>query len=446
MDFLDFSTANSKVDDFIINVSDSNPVQLKHDIFYNKTGKKVVISTGVGGGGTVLTETTDWVSGGAFPDGNLPESISPDVGYTTISIVNSFYHSTVLYVSFYPIADVINVEKFNVAHPYIDTDANLNSDNPTPGIGRIILSSDNNQIAFGDDSTSWNNMIKLTFDNTNQRLGINTKTPQSALSIVETASGNNDADIEIRSLSTSNTTGDKLAGSIKWYNSDSSGNGPEYVIEILGTVQGGTGAGGIFTIKSADGTNAIRDCALIFNNTLGGVFQMKDPAGAVTVQLLSHASGSTSSFPKIQGAYDATTTSTANLNVDSAGNIKRSTASTKRVKNNIRENEFDTSSILNFIPYTFNYNIPVDGIKPVNGIGKKWHGFIAEDLEKIDSKYVNYGVKKNGEIDFKNPIGIHWQNVCFALTCEFKKIYQRMIENENRLNNLENKLNQSLNR
>lgn len=110
---LDFSTANSQISDEIINVSDSNPVNLGHSAFYNKTGKKVVISTAAGGGGTVLTETTDWTSGGAYTDSDLPVSITPDVAYSTIAIVNATYHDTDLYVSYYPLGDNINASLWN---------------------------------------------------------------------------------------------------------------------------------------------------------------------------------------------------------------------------------------------------------------------------------------------------------------------------------------------
>ena len=115
LQIVDFSTTNSQVIDEIINVADSNPIRLEHDIFYNKTGKKVVVSTGAGGSGTVLTETTDWVAGSAVSDSLFPTSISPDVGYTTLAILNATYHDTDLYLSYYPIADTFNATRWNDA-------------------------------------------------------------------------------------------------------------------------------------------------------------------------------------------------------------------------------------------------------------------------------------------------------------------------------------------
>lgn len=110
---VDFSTENAQVTDEVINVANSNPVNLYHDIFYNKTGKLVVISTGAGGGGTVLTNVTDYTIGGAVSDSFFPVSISPDVGYTTVAITNATYHNTNLYVSYYPISDVFKAARWN---------------------------------------------------------------------------------------------------------------------------------------------------------------------------------------------------------------------------------------------------------------------------------------------------------------------------------------------
>lgn len=107
---LNWSTTNTQITDEIINVSDSSAIGLLHDIFYNKTGKLVVISTGSGGGGTVLTETTDYTIGGALSDSKLPASITPDVAYTTVAITNATYHSTDLYVSYYPLGDFVEAE------------------------------------------------------------------------------------------------------------------------------------------------------------------------------------------------------------------------------------------------------------------------------------------------------------------------------------------------
>lgn len=117
MQVLDFSTSNSQVSDEVINVPNSNAVSLDHNMFYNKTGKLVVVRTASGGGGTLLTETTDYTVGDAFPDAQLPSSISPDVAYTTISIVNATYHNTDLYVSYYPIGDLITANRWNTDIP-----------------------------------------------------------------------------------------------------------------------------------------------------------------------------------------------------------------------------------------------------------------------------------------------------------------------------------------
>lgn len=113
MNILDFSTTHSEVVDEIINVSDSNPVHLAHDIFYHKSGKFVRIFTAASEGGTELTAGTDFDVGGVFPDGSLPQSISPDVAYTTVEITNATYHDQDLYVHYYPIGDIISATRWN---------------------------------------------------------------------------------------------------------------------------------------------------------------------------------------------------------------------------------------------------------------------------------------------------------------------------------------------
>ena len=138
MNVLDFSTSNSQITDEIINVANSNPINLKHDIFYNKTGKLVVIRTADGGGGTLLTITTDYTIGGVFPDGDLPASISPDVAYQTIAITNATYHNTNLYVSYYPIGDIINGTRFNaIQSNYEANDYDISSTNQTFDLTQI---------------------------------------------------------------------------------------------------------------------------------------------------------------------------------------------------------------------------------------------------------------------------------------------------------------------
>jgi hypothetical protein len=118
MKIVNFSTTNAQIQDEIINVANSNPINLNHDLFYNKSGKLVVISTGAGGTGTVLVESTDYDIGDAFPDSSLPASISPDVAYTTVAIINASYHNIDLYVAYYPISDVISASRWNTDLTY----------------------------------------------------------------------------------------------------------------------------------------------------------------------------------------------------------------------------------------------------------------------------------------------------------------------------------------
>lgn len=118
MNVLDFSTSNAQVTNEIINVSDANPITIKHDTFYNKVGKAILISTAPSGGGTVLVNpldgASDYTPGGAY---TFPEpyntTLAGDVGYTTIAITNATYHNTDLYVSYYPIWDLLYAARWN---------------------------------------------------------------------------------------------------------------------------------------------------------------------------------------------------------------------------------------------------------------------------------------------------------------------------------------------
>lgn len=129
---VDFSTTNSQVTDEVINVPDSNAINLAHDLFYNKTGKLVVISTAAGGGGTVLTITTDYTLGGIFADADLPTSISPDDAYSTVAITNATYHNTDLYVAYYPISDLYRAGRWNtLSSPDEDAALDISASNQT---------------------------------------------------------------------------------------------------------------------------------------------------------------------------------------------------------------------------------------------------------------------------------------------------------------------------
>ena len=110
---LNWSTTNTQVTDEIINVSSSVAISLAHDMFYSKVAKPIVISTGAGGTGTVLTETTDYTIGGTISTvPNNIATIAPDVIYSTVAITNATYHSTDLYLSYYPLGDLLEAEDF----------------------------------------------------------------------------------------------------------------------------------------------------------------------------------------------------------------------------------------------------------------------------------------------------------------------------------------------
>ena len=105
---LNWSTTNSQVTDEIIYRTGAAAGGLYHDMFYSKAAKPIVISTGSGGGGTVLTDGVDYTVAGIIATvPNNIASIAPDVIYSTVAITNAAYHSTKLYCSYYPLGDLV---------------------------------------------------------------------------------------------------------------------------------------------------------------------------------------------------------------------------------------------------------------------------------------------------------------------------------------------------
>jgi hypothetical protein len=105
--------------------------------------------------------------------------------------------------------------------------------------------------------------------------------------------------------------------------------------------------------------------------------------------LVGNASWNTSGNLTVQqrilgsvGTFNATTTSAANLEISSSGNFSRSTAASSRlVKRNIRELDFNLKDFLSIRPVVFNYNegfiTDEDPDNPEDVIG-----FIAEDFQE----------------------------------------------------------------
>jgi hypothetical protein len=126
---LNWSTDHAQITDEIINRSASTASGLFHDMFYNKTLKPVVVSTGAGGSGTVLTEDTDYSINGqvtSFP-ANITDP-SPDEVWSTIAIINAAYLDTDLYVSYYPLGDLVEAADINFSQQEISASGALTFD------------------------------------------------------------------------------------------------------------------------------------------------------------------------------------------------------------------------------------------------------------------------------------------------------------------------------
>jgi len=106
--------------------------------------------------------------------------------------------------------------------------------------------------------------------------------------------------------------------------------------------------------------------------------------------------------------YTSTDVTAANVFVDSNGRLVRSTASSLRVKENVRPIEIDTSLIYSLDLRTFEY-------KNNNLAGKTWHGLIAEEVDVILPEAADKDKKGR-------PDGINWNILTLSLLSEIKKL------------------------
>ena len=104
-----------QITDEVINRTSSASLPLGHDTIL-QTG--VVVRTAAGGGGTLLTLTTDYTLGSA--DSRLTTEAGQNV-YTKLAIVNGAYQSTNLYVTYKTVGDYGSVETiYAVASEIVD--------------------------------------------------------------------------------------------------------------------------------------------------------------------------------------------------------------------------------------------------------------------------------------------------------------------------------------
>lgn len=98
--------AGHDITDEVINRTSSTSLKLDHDTML---ASSVVVRTASGGGGTLLTLTTDYTLG------NEDTDLSTEVGggahvYKTLAVVNGAYHSTDLYVTYKTVGDYASLE------------------------------------------------------------------------------------------------------------------------------------------------------------------------------------------------------------------------------------------------------------------------------------------------------------------------------------------------
>ena len=157
----------------------------------------------------------------------------------------------------------------------------------------------------------------------------------------------------------------------------------------FGVVSSGDGIGEI-SFQGADGTNLIQAARITAavdgtpgTNDMPGrlIFATTaDGASSPTTRLILKASGQFTA----QGIYDFTSASAANVQVDSAGNVSRSTSSIKYKTNVETLEDAYADEILNCRPVWYRSLCSQDD--PSWG----WWGFIAEEVAEIDPRLVHW--------------------------------------------------------
>lgn len=157
----------------------------------------------------------------------------------------------------------------------------------------------------------------------------------------------------------------------------------------------------------------------IAKNLSGSFLSLYSGSGTNGVILRSY------SYPTILGAYDNTTGSAANLNIDSSGNIKRSSSSI-RYKTNVRDLELDSNILSSLSVKTFEQE--ENEINDVTGeltkTNKTRHGFVAEEVVEI----LPEGVFRDEQ---GIPEGIEWNLITSLLVDKVKDLMARVEALEN---------------
>lgn len=126
-------------------------------------------------------------------------------------------------------------------------------------------------------------------------------------------------------------------------------------------------------------------------------------------------------YASMQGVYDQTTASAANVYVNSSGDLMRSTSSL-RYKTEIKEvAQDDAAKLLDLTPVTYASLCESDNKE------ERHYGFIAEELDLIDPTLVNYKTLEDGT---KVPDGVQYERVVVGLLKLVQDLTKRVADLE----------------
>jgi hypothetical protein len=139
-----------------------------------------------------------------------------------------------------------------------------------------------------------------------------------------------------------------------------------------------------------------------YSDTKAFVISRSGTLGTTNVLKFVESNG----YVAMQGVYDQTTASAANVYVDSSGNLMRSTSSL-RYKTAIQEvPQVEAAKLLDLTPVTYASLCESDNKE------ERHYGFIAEELDLLDPTLVNYKTLEDGT---KVPDGVQYERVVVGL-------------------------------
>lgn len=190
-----------------------------------------------------------------------------------------------------------------------------------------------------------------------------------------------------------------------------------------GTAEAGMGVAQVFACEASDGS--IYDVGYLeFNQSavsagsqsVDVVIKARKAGSFTTFMTLVGATG----YLRVPGVYGQTSGSSANVYVDSSGNVMRSTSSLRYKTDILDVTQEEAERLLTATPVSYSSLCESDK-------GERHYGLIAEELHLIDPLLVSYEPTAEGE---KVPIGVQYERVVVGLLKLVQDLTKRVADLE----------------